>query len=171
MTACAADTTYSKSLHIAVFGPTGGCVSIALARALRDGHSVSALARSPEKLLSILETQHGLVGPASLSALTVVVGNARDPADVARALTADGAWPAGPDLVLGGVGGAPVFSACPTRPMSVDDPTICATWAAALVAALRTVAAASTTDDKIARRPPPAVIAISTTGISPRARD
>jgi len=60
-------------MNIIVFGPTGGTGRAVIAKLLADGHTVTAFARDPSKL-----------SPAP--GLTIVKGDAMNPADVKRAL-------------------------------------------------------------------------------------
>lgn len=60
-------------MNIIVFGPTGGTGRAVIAKLLADGHTVTAFARDPSKL-----------SPAP--GLTIVKGDAINPADVKRAL-------------------------------------------------------------------------------------
>ena len=60
-------------MNIIVFGPTGGTGRAVIAKLLADGHTVTAFARDPSKL-----------SPAP--GLTVVKGDAMNPADVKRAV-------------------------------------------------------------------------------------
>jgi uncharacterized protein YbjT (DUF2867 family) len=60
-------------MNIIVFGPTGGTGRAVIAKLLADGHTVTAFARDPSKL-----------SPAP--GLTIVKGDAMDPADVKRAV-------------------------------------------------------------------------------------
>ena len=60
-------------MNIIVFGPTGGTGRAVIAKLLADGHMATAFSRDPSKL-----------SPAP--GLTIVKGDAMDPADVKRAL-------------------------------------------------------------------------------------
>ena len=60
-------------MNIIVFGPTGGTGRAVIAKLLADGHTVTAFARDPSKL------------PAT-PGLTIVKGDAMNPADVKRAI-------------------------------------------------------------------------------------
>ena len=60
-------------MNIIVFGPTGGTGRAVVAKLLADGHTVTAFARDPSKL-----------SPAP--GLTVVKGDATNPAEVKRAI-------------------------------------------------------------------------------------
>ncbi len=60
-------------MNIIVFGPTGGTGRAVVSRLLADGHAVTAFARDPTKL-----------SPAP--GLTIVKGDAMNPADVKRAI-------------------------------------------------------------------------------------
>lgn len=60
-------------LNIIVFGATGGTGRAVIAKLLADGHTVTGFARDPSKL-------------TALPGLTIVQGDAMQPADVARAV-------------------------------------------------------------------------------------
>ncbi len=78
-------------MRLAVFGGTGTVGTPLVEQALRAGHEVRALARSPEKLR-----------PAASPRLTVISGDARDHDAVTATLaSSDGVLSA-----LGGYGGA-----------------------------------------------------------------
>ena len=63
----------SKTLHVALIGPTGFVGAAVLDELLSRGHRVTALARTPSKL-------------AARERLAVVQGDATDAAQVARAV-------------------------------------------------------------------------------------
>ena len=60
-------------MNIIVFGPTGGTGRAVIAKLLADGHTVTAFARDPSKL-------------SATPGLTIVKGDAMNPADVKRAI-------------------------------------------------------------------------------------
>ncbi len=60
-------------MNIIVFGPTGGTGRALITRLLADGHTVTAFARDPSKL-------------SPMPWLTIVQGDAMNPADVKRAI-------------------------------------------------------------------------------------
>ncbi len=60
-------------MNIIVFGPTGGTGRAVIAKLLADGHTVTAFARDPSKL-------------SAMPGLTIVKGDAMNPADVKRAI-------------------------------------------------------------------------------------
>ncbi|TVQ19127.1 MAG: SDR family oxidoreductase [Spirochaetaceae bacterium] len=62
------------NMNVAIFGATGGVGTELVRQALRLGHSVTAFARDPSPLAD--HADH----------LTIVTGDVRDPADVARAV-------------------------------------------------------------------------------------
>jgi putative NADH-flavin reductase len=76
----------SISMHLAVLGATGRTGRLVVEQALASGHTVTALARSPEKLTT------------SNSNLRVVTGEATDTSAVSRALE-------GADAVISTLGG------------------------------------------------------------------
>jgi NAD(P)H-binding len=86
--------------------------------------------------------------------LTIVQGSSTDVSAV-KALLAHG-----PSTIISGVGAAPKLNANPLRPFVLDQPTICADTAAAVVAALRELSAAGG-----APEPRPHLAVISSTGV------
>jgi uncharacterized protein YbjT (DUF2867 family) len=74
-------------MSLVILGATGGTGRLVVEQALADGHTVTALVRSPEKLTT------------RNSRLSVITGRATDAQDVARAL-------AGADAVISTLGGS-----------------------------------------------------------------
>lgn len=64
-------------MNIAIFGATGRVGSLICAHALREGHTVSALVRAPEKLKKLIETD---------AALKVVEGSSLQPSSIRETL-------------------------------------------------------------------------------------
>ncbi|KAF2156791.1 hypothetical protein K461DRAFT_309037 [Myriangium duriaei CBS 260.36] len=153
-------TTTTKST-IAVLGATGDCAGWALATALTKGHSCRALARNPEKLVDLM-TARGVPQDFLDRNLVIVKGNAKNKDEVKNLLRE--AEHKVVDRVLFGVGGKPSL-AFTWSLFTIDDPTVCGSSMAALLAALSELAQESTTATR------PQVTAISTTGITHGPRD
>ncbi|KAL8718301.1 MAG: hypothetical protein Q9225_004543 [Loekoesia sp. 1 TL-2023] len=150
---------------IAFFGATGGSTLACLALALKAGYRCSALSRSSSKLQSLLQ-EHNVSQSAIDTHLTIVLGDVRDAQCVSQTLTP----PLKPDtssinptvrLIISGIGRPPIFTPNPLNP-TFDDPTICQDAMRTILDALRSLPSSS---------PKPVLVALSTTGISSRARD
>lgn len=137
---------------VAFFGATGGCAGFALAAALQAGHRCSALARTPEKLTaSMLEKG---VDKEALSNLSIVKGDVRDEATVTETITIDGEIA---DIIVSAIGSFPVLQWSLTRPVVIQDATICEDAAKVLVQ--------SVAKSHSAKKP--LLVSVSTTGIEP----
>ncbi|KAI4160174.1 MAG: hypothetical protein LQ342_005963 [Letrouitia transgressa] len=137
---------------IAFFGATGGSTLACLALALEAGHPCSALSRSSSKLRSLLLDRQ--IPESTLSAhLTITEGDIRDAAAVSRTLSSS-------SLIISGIGAYPKPRTNPLNP-SFQDPIICQDAIATILSALRTASSPKK----------PLLVALSTTGISSRARD
>ncbi|KAF2811254.1 uncharacterized protein BDZ99DRAFT_442128 [Mytilinidion resinicola] len=147
---------------LAFFGATGGCAAAALSAALRDNYTATALARTPDKLRTLLTTTHSIPS-STLATLTIHTGNVRNVSDVKKALIS----PTSPthlvDTIISGIGGGNAhFQASLWKPVGIDDPHICETGVATMLAALASLAdeGISTT----ASGAKPLLVAISTPG-------
>jgi hypothetical protein len=83
------------------------------------------VARSPDKLRNYLAKEHDISPGIIEQYLTIYQGNAKEPADVAKALVSpvkDGLLV---DVILSGVGAYPTFQWSITCPFPLTDPTIC----------------------------------------------
>jgi len=151
-------TTVQPKQSIAVLGATGGCVLNFLIRALQNGHTVSALARTPSKLTSLLKENE--ITDDLLTNLTIVQGNSKDETNVTEALKISGKVV---DTIVSGIGAIPVFKGL--RP-SIEDPLICQATMASILKSLTRIRESSPSSYK-----KPILISISTTGISEYGRD
>ncbi|KAJ9636687.1 hypothetical protein H2201_008367 [Coniosporium apollinis] len=158
---------------LAFFGATGGCASATLALALKAGYTVTALARTPSKLTTLLTSTHGIPQHVLDSNLTIVEGNIKDIATVKKTLVSkDGRIV---DIIVSGIGGTPTLQWSLLRPVTLTDPNICESAAATILAALRELRQTRRDDpfqsqgEKGAQGP--MYIAISTTGVSAKQRD
>ncbi|KAF2817199.1 uncharacterized protein BDZ99DRAFT_456958 [Mytilinidion resinicola] len=155
---------------LAFFGATGGCASAALTAALKDNYIATALARTPEKLRKILaSTPHSVPSSTLNSALTILAGNVKSVEDVKKALVP----PTSPthlvDTIVFGVGALPRINYSLWKPFTLDDPHVCATGTATVLAALTSLA-----DEGIrttASGEKPVFVTISTTGVTDGKRD
>ncbi|KAK3339873.1 hypothetical protein B0T25DRAFT_618525 [Lasiosphaeria hispida] len=105
---------------ILFLGATGGCGLSVLRRSLAAGHTCIALCRTPSTLLTKLDT------PNPPPNLVLHTGNAHDPSAVFLALTAP------VDTILTSIGGVFTFTG-----LTIDDPHVCETGMATLLAAIR----------------------------------
>lgn len=149
---------------IAFFGATGGCANAALALALKDNYTCSALARTPSKLRKLLSENHGVTAEIMDKHLTIVQGSAKDIAPVKQTLAPSGV-PA--SIVLSGLGGTPTMQWSVTCPFSLDDPDICHDAMRILLQALRELRR----EGVVAEAQKPFVACISTTGTQKHPRD
>lgn len=155
-------------------GATGGSTLNFLIRALQEGHKVSArkfslptclqtqltnpVARTSKKLTNLLKENK--VSDSLLANLTIIQGNSKSEADVAKALQLNGQVV---DLVVSGIGAVLKFkNLMPT----IEDPTICTDTMTTLFASLTAIRASDPSSFK-----KPILVGISTTGISEYGRD
>jgi len=145
---------------IAFFGATGGCASTALQLSLQAGYDVTALARTPSKLTTLL-LSNGVSQALLDSHLSIIEGDVKDESAVREALTVKDKMA---DIIVSGVGGLPKFTPNPLRP-GLTDPTICADAIRTILSALSSLL----TDHPAAQKP--LMLVISSTGLSRKARD
>lgn len=144
---------------LSFFGATGGCSGNALAHALRNGYTASALARTPQKLIDALEKEHQIPTATISSNLTIVKGSVSDISAIKETLAPKGV-PA--SIIVTGIGAAPTFTWNPLSPFVMDQPTICGDASVAMLTALRELRR----EGVIAEGQKPFVCVVSTTGIS-----
>ncbi|KAF2435521.1 hypothetical protein EJ08DRAFT_341649 [Tothia fuscella] len=148
----------SSQPTLAFFGATGGCAANALALALKDGYKVSALARTPSKLRTLLETEHK-ISPSTLdSNLTIIQGSIKDSTPVKQTLAPSNV-PA--SIIVSGIGATPKFELS-TTPIYMDDPHVVADGITTVLNSLRELRREGVISD--AQKP--MFCTISTTGIS-----
>ncbi|KAI5358359.1 Putative NAD(P)-binding domain, NAD(P)-binding domain superfamily [Septoria linicola] len=153
-------TTPTKTL--AFFGATGGCANYCLIHALNAGYKSTALVRNSSKLTDLLKSRN--VSDETIAKyLTIIQGNATDPVAVRKTLCPNGGSRV-VDIIINGVGGAPVFQWSFTKPFVLDQPTICQDVGATILQVSRDLATSSSDATK------PLFINISTTGIPPEGR-
>ncbi|RPA75704.1 hypothetical protein BJ508DRAFT_365466, partial [Ascobolus immersus RN42] len=153
-------TTPQPTRTILYFGATGGVTLSTLTTSLLSPtpHLNICLVRTPSKL-------HSMLSAASIPATTlsdptrllILEGNAKNPTDVANALTN---WPS---TIVYGIGGAPVYK--PPFSITVDDPHVCEGSITAILSTIKTKLAEDAT------RRPPFISVISTTGLDPQVND
>lgn len=154
---------------LAFFGATGGCAGAALAAALRDGYTATALARNPDKLGKLLTASHSIPLSTISAQLTVHPGNVKTTADVKRALISSTSPSSLVSTIIFGVGGAAKIQASLLKPFTLDDPHICESGIATVLAALSELATEGITSTADGTKP--TIVAISTTGTGGGKRD
>ena len=144
---------------LAFLGATGGCAGQTLTLALRSGsYTCRALARSPEKLTSSLQSR-GVTSEA-LQRLIIIRGDATNTADVKRLLTPENGNAI--SAIVFGVGSLPKLQ-WSVYPVTLVQPRLCETAMRTLLAALESLVSTGMTR--------PDVVALSSTGISSGPRD
>jgi hypothetical protein len=154
--------TSSTTQFIAFFGATGGCTNACLVHTLNAGFHATAFARTPSKLTDMLLAQ-GLDQSIIDSRLTIVKGDISDIAAIKSVLT-NNTTDTIASQIISGIGGTPQMQMSFTRPVTIDNPEICATATKNIVQALQEIYAShpsSTTQHK-----KPSITVISTTGVS-----
>lgn len=154
--------TSTPTQSIAFFGATGGCTNACLVHTLNAGLHATALARTPSKLTDMLHVQ-GISQATIDSQLTIIKGDIADIAAIKNVLLSikdNDAVIA--SQIISGIGGTPQMQWSLRRPVTIDNPEICATATKNIMQALREIYAAhpSTTQHK------PSITVISTTGVS-----
>ncbi|KAF9371657.1 hypothetical protein CPB97_001813 [Podila verticillata] len=149
-----------SSGFIAFFGATGGCTNAALVHTLNAGIHVRALARTPSKLTDMLRAQ-GISQTTIDSQLTIIKGDIASVPAIKSVLLSDKDHILA-SQIMSGVGGTPQLRWSLKRPVTIDNPEICATTTKNIVQALQAIYAEhpSTATHK------PSITVISTTGVS-----
>ncbi|KAI5477197.1 hypothetical protein MNV49_006641 [Pseudohyphozyma bogoriensis] len=119
----------TSNTTVAFFGATGGCGLGCLVRSLKAGYKCRALARTPQKL-------HDLVAKAGVPSfqaalLTIIQGPAQEEDAVKRVLRSEDGQLV--QRIIFSIGAAPVFTKNPLRPVTLDNPTVCADSVTTLV--------------------------------------
>ncbi|KAF2261305.1 hypothetical protein CC78DRAFT_500327 [Lojkania enalia] len=159
----------SSKSTIAFFGATGGCTGSSLAHALREGHSCTALVRTPEKLRDILTSQYSIPTSTIAAQLTIHVGDIKDPNVVSKAIVSPNQSSHLVDIIYSGIGGTPVLGNSIREPFKITDPTICEVGMKCIFTALSNLQATGISATCDGRNP--LLICISTTGVSAKHRD
>ncbi|KAG0275575.1 hypothetical protein BGZ97_010264 [Linnemannia gamsii] len=158
-------TSTSTSAHfIAFFGATGGCTNACLVHTLNAGFYATALARTPSKLTDMLLAQ-GLSQSVIDTQLTIVKGDIADIHAIKNVLTNNSVTTGSAKLasqIISGIGGTPQMRMSLSKPMTIDNPEICATATKNIVQSLQEIYAShpSTAQNR------PSITVISTTGVS-----
>ncbi|KAL8794626.1 MAG: hypothetical protein Q9195_002822 [Heterodermia aff. obscurata] len=147
----------STTPTIAFFGATGGCALAALVATLEAGYQARALARTPQRLTSLLE-KRGLK-PEATSKLVILQGNAKDQDAVTKTLVPSPGTVV--DKIVFGIGGTPKLTPNPLKP-TLDDPLVCQSSMSTILASIADIF----TDPSYAQQQRPLVTAVSTTGMS-----
>ncbi|KAF5541516.1 hypothetical protein FPHYL_11804 [Fusarium phyllophilum] len=153
---------YQEKPTIACFGATGGCVATALASALREGFYCTAFIRNPDKLRNILITQKGIPSGIVDRYLTVHRGDVKDPTAVAQALVSPTNAKFVVAFILSGVGSRPRFEWSITRPLPLQDTTICEDAIKVIYTALSNLSASGITGTTSSQKP--LLVAVSAAG-------
>lgn len=174
----------TNAATIAFFGATGGCTLATLTNTLLSTkpYRCIALARTPQKLTSLLRAQAGITAEILDERLTIIPGDARDKEAVKRVLTStatsqrgtqggrnDGASDGSAgmvDMIVSGLGAAPKFQWSLWQPVTLDNPTICQDAARTLVEALEDLQGGGGLTKGMPSKKKPLLTFISTTGIS-----
>ncbi|KAM0218120.1 hypothetical protein ACHAPQ_004437 [Fusarium lateritium] len=138
---------------IAYFGATGGCMAETLSSALNEGYYCTALARNPENLRSVLITEKHISLEIIDKYLTIHQGDVKDHAAVAKALVSPTNSQFVVDFILSGVGSRPKFQWSITRPLPLQDPTICEDTIKTIYAALSNLSASGITGTTASQKP------------------
>ncbi|KAG0363171.1 hypothetical protein BGX24_004963 [Mortierella sp. AD032] len=163
-------TSSTTTQFIAFFGATGGCTNACLVHTLKAGFSATALARTPSKLTDMLLAQ-GLDQSIIDSQLTIVKGDIADLLAIKSVLTNNSSNTIDSTVtdsakiatqIISGIGGTPQMRMSLRKPMTIDNPEICATTTKNIIQALQEIYSAhpSTAQHK------PSITVISTTGVS-----
>ncbi|PGH15357.1 hypothetical protein AJ80_05541 [Polytolypa hystricis UAMH7299] len=155
----ALQTMSPQSSPIAFFGSTGGCTNACLTHALKAGYIARSLARTPQKLTTLLLAQ-GLDQATLDKHLTIIQGDVTKVEDVKRTLRGPNGDDAPAATIISGIGAKPRFQAKFCAPLVMDNPNICEQGTNALIAAVRDLQQASFPDYL------PVVAVVSTTGIT-----
>ncbi|KAH7043700.1 hypothetical protein BKA57DRAFT_495432 [Linnemannia elongata] len=163
-------TSSTSTNFIAFFGATGGCTNACLVHTLNAGFHATALARTPSKLTDMLLAQ-GIAQSIIDTQLTIVKGDIADIHAIKAVLTNNSiatTTTTGNNTVkiasqiISGIGGTPQMRMSLSKPMTIDNPEICATATKNIIQSLQEIYSAhpSTTQHR------PSITVISTTGVS-----
>ncbi|KAF9910227.1 hypothetical protein EC991_006954 [Linnemannia zychae] len=159
-------TIATTAQFIAFFGATGGCTNSCLVHTLKSGFFATALARTPSKLIDMLLVQ-GLDQSIIDSQLTIIKGDIANLAAIKSVLTNNTfnntTEPTKlASQIISGIGGTPQLRMSLRKPMTIDNPEICASATKNIIQALQDIynTRPSTAQHKSS------ITVISTTGIS-----
>ena len=173
----------ASKLTIACFGATGGCVATTLACALKAGYHCTArtfsipsishnitntffntVARTPDKLLSLLTTEHKISSSTIDQYLTIHQGDVKDPIIVSKALINPTNENLLVDIIVSGVGAYPSFQWSIKTPFPLTDPKICETAVGAMFTALSNLSSSNPGIAVNSAGQKPLLIVVSTAG-------
>ncbi|KAF8942737.1 hypothetical protein BGZ47_006178 [Haplosporangium gracile] len=155
-------TTSPSTQFIAFFGATGGCTNACLVHTLNAGFHATALARTPSKLTDMLLAQ-GLSQSIINTQLTIVKGDIADIHAIKNVLTNNSNDTVNiASQIISGIGGTPQMRMSLSKPMTIDNPEICATATKNIIQSLQEIYASH--PSKTHHRP--SITVISTTGVS-----
>ncbi|ORZ28958.1 hypothetical protein BCR41DRAFT_344346 [Lobosporangium transversale] len=155
----------SSSQFIAFFGATGGCTNACLVHTLNAGFHATALARTPSKLIDMLHGQG--ISQATIDAqLTIIKGDISDIAAIKSVLLSnkDNSNPVLASQIISGIGGTPQLQRSLKKPVTIDNPEICATATKNVIQVLQQIYTEFPTT--ISQQQKPVITVISTTGVS-----
>lgn len=153
--------TTSTTSFISFFGATGGCTNACLVHTLNAGIHATALARTPSKLTDMLLAQ-GVAQSTINSQLTIVKGDISDIPAIKSVLTNNSTTLQLASQIISGIGGTPQMQMSLRRPVTIDNPEICATATKNIVQALQEIYEAQ----PLTAQHRPSITVISTTGVS-----
>jgi hypothetical protein len=122
----------------------------------------SQVARNPESLRNILVAEKHIPTGIIDKYLTIHQGDVKDPAAVAKALISPTNANFVVDFILSGVGSRPRFQWSITRPLPLQDPTICEDTIKTIYAALSNLSASGITGTAASQKP--LLVVVSTAG-------
>ncbi|KAG0322690.1 hypothetical protein BGZ99_003183 [Dissophora globulifera] len=155
----------TSNQFVAFFGATGGCANACLTHTLNAGLHATALARTPSKLANMLRAQG--VSQQTLDAqLRIIQGDILDVASIKRTLISINEKTG--DIVvashiISGIGASAQMKKSLTKPVVIDNPTVCATALENTVEALQQIYAEHPVVGQLHK---PSITVISSTGIS-----
>ncbi|KAF9342326.1 hypothetical protein BGX26_007790, partial [Mortierella sp. AD094] len=154
--------TVTSTQFTAFFGATGGCTNACLVHTLNSGLYATALARTPSKLTNMLRDQ-GVSQSIIDTQLTIIKGDIADIAAIKSVLISNkDTHPVIASQIISGVGGAPQLQWSLKRPVTIDNPVICATATKNIMHALHEIF----TEYPTTSQHKPSITVISTTGVS-----
>lgn len=162
-------STSTPKQTLAFFGATGGVCNTTLALALRAEHYCTALARTPQKLVDLLRTNHGVSLETLDKYLTIHTGDIKDPTAIAKVLLNPQAPSKLIDTIVFGIGSYPKFQWSLFQPVTLVDTKICEEGTTTVLRAIDTLAEQGISTSSAGVKP--LFISVSTTGISSKARD
>ncbi|KAI1311606.1 hypothetical protein EDD11_003346 [Mortierella claussenii] len=154
--------SFASTKFIAFFGATGGCTNASLVHTLNAGLNATALARTPSKLIDMLHAQ-GVAQSVIEAQLIVIKGDIADIAAIKKVILSNkDNHVTIASQIISGIGGTPQLQWSLKRPVTIDNPEICATVANNIMQALQEIYA----EHSLLTLQKPSITVISTTGVS-----